>query len=88
MITAQQLQGWIKDGLACDFIQVRGDDGQHFEALVVSAAFRGKMLVARQQMVYKTLGDKMRSEIHALSMKTLTPEEWQSDAMQGRNPNG
>jgi acid stress-induced BolA-like protein IbaG/YrbA len=78
MITSLQLQGWIQDGLPCDHIQVRGDDGQHFEALVVSAEFRGKMLVARQQMVYKTLGDKMRAEIHALSMKTLTPEEWQA----------
>jgi acid stress-induced BolA-like protein IbaG/YrbA len=78
MITSQQLQSWIQDGLACDHIQVRGDDGQHFEAVVVSSAFQGKMLVARQQMVYKTLGDKMRAEIHALSMKTLTPEEWQA----------
>ena len=78
MITSQQLQSWIKDGLACDHIEVRGDDGQHFEAVIVSAAFAGKMLVARQQMVYKTLGDKMRSEIHALSMKTLTSEEWQA----------
>lgn len=88
MITSQQLQGWIKDGLACDHIEVRGDDGQHFEALVVSPEFRGKMLVARQQMVYKTLGDKMRAEIHALSMKTLTPEEWQASATKGQNPNG
>jgi acid stress-induced BolA-like protein IbaG/YrbA len=78
MITSNQLQGWIKDGLACDHIKVLGDDGQHFEALIVSPEFRGKMLVARQQMVYKTLGDKMRAEIHALSMKTLTPEEWQA----------
>lgn len=78
MITSQQLQGWIQAGLACDHIEVRGDDGQHFEALIVSPAFRGKMLVARQQMVYQTLGDKMRAEIHALSMKTMTPEEWQA----------
>lgn len=78
MITSHQLQGWIQDGLACDHIKVLGDDGQHFEALIVSPEFRGKMLVARQQMVYKTLGDKMRAEIHALSMKTLTPEEWQA----------
>ncbi len=88
MITSLQLQGWIQDGLPCDHIQVRGDDGQHFEALVVSAEFRGKMLVARQQMVYKTLGDKMRAEIHALSMKTLTPEEWQASAAQGQDING
>jgi acid stress-induced BolA-like protein IbaG/YrbA len=78
MITSQQLQSWIQSGLACDHIQVVGDDGQHFEALVISPEFRGKSPVARQQMVYKTLGDKMRAEIHALSMKTLTPEEWQA----------
>jgi acid stress-induced BolA-like protein IbaG/YrbA len=77
MITSQQLQAWIEAGLACDHIQVAGDDGQHFEAIIVSPAFRGKLPVARQQMVYRTLGDKMQSEIHALSMKTLTPEEWQ-----------
>jgi acid stress-induced BolA-like protein IbaG/YrbA len=76
MISSQQLQGWIQAGLACEHIEVRGDDGQHFEALVVSPAFLGKSPVARQQMVYKTLGDKMHAEIHALSMKTLTPEEW------------
>ena len=52
-------------------------DGQHFEAVVVSEAFVGKNRVQRHQLVYQTLGDRMRAEIHALSMKTFTPQEWQ-----------
>jgi len=51
-------------------------DGQHFQAVVVSNAFAGKSRVQRHQLVYKALGDRMREEIHALSMQTLTPEEW------------
>lgn len=52
-------------------------DGQHFEAVVVSEEFAGKSRVQRHQRVYQALGDRMREEIHALSMKTLTPQEWQ-----------
>ena len=52
-------------------------DGQHFQAVIVSPAFAGKRLIARHQIVYAALGDRMREEIHALSMKTLTPEEFQ-----------
>jgi len=51
-------------------------DGQHFEAVIVSAAFAGKSMVAQHQLVYGALGDKMKAEIHALSMRTLTPEEY------------
>jgi acid stress-induced BolA-like protein IbaG/YrbA len=51
-------------------------DGHHFEAVVVSEAFAGKSRVQRHQLVYQTLGDRMREEIHALSMKTYTPQEW------------
>ena len=51
-------------------------DGQHFQAVIVSGAFTGKSRVQRHQLVYKALGDRMREEIHALSMQTLTPEEW------------
>ena len=50
-------------------------DGRHFEAVIVAADFAGKSLIQRHQMVYRVLGDKMQAEIHALSMKTLTPEE-------------
>ncbi|MGB7988669.1 MAG: BolA/IbaG family iron-sulfur metabolism protein [Candidatus Methylophosphatis roskildensis] len=65
----------MAQGLACENLQVAGD-GQHFEALIVSSAFAGKSRVQRHQIVYAVLGDRMREEIHALSMKTLTPEEF------------
>ena len=51
-------------------------DGQHFEALIVSAAFAGLSRVKQHQLVYAALGDRMREEIHALSMQTLTPAQW------------
>ena len=75
MITPQQIETWIKAGLACDHIHVDGD-GHHFEAVIVSPEFSGKMRVGQHQLVYKALGDKMQAEIHALSMKTYSPEEW------------
>ena len=78
MVTPEQLRGYIEQGLACTELQVSGD-GQHFEALIVSVAFQGKSRVQRHQLVYAALGDRMRQEIHALSMRTLTPEEWQAN---------
>ena len=73
--TPQLIHGYISAGLACTHLQVDGD-GHHFEAVIVSEAFRGKRPIARHQMVYAVLGDRMKEEIHALSMKTLTPEEF------------
>ena len=64
----------IEAGLACERVEVVGD-GQHFQARVVSEAFAGKSRIQRHQLVYRALGDRMRAEIHALSMQTLTPEE-------------
>jgi len=78
MLSAQQVEEYIRQGLLCDYIKVHGDDGAHFEALVVSPAFVGKSMVQQHQLVYAALGDKMRAEIHALSMKTLTTEAWGS----------
>lgn len=75
MISTEQIKGWIEDNLECEHVEVAGD-GHHFEALVVSAAFRGKPKVQQHQLVYKALGSRMQQEIHALSMRTLTPEEW------------
>ena len=75
MVSPEQVREYIGKGLACDELRVAGD-GQHFEALIVSTAFAGKSRVQRHQLVYAALGDRMREEIHALSMKTLTPEEW------------
>ena len=74
MVTPQSIQSSIENGLACDVVEVAGD-GHHFEALIVSPAFRGLSRIARHRLVYAALGERMREEIHALSMVTLTPEE-------------
>jgi len=75
MVTPESVKHGIEAGLACEHVEVVGD-GQHFQALVVSAQFAGKNRVQRHQLVYQALGDRMREEIHALSMQTMTPEEW------------
>jgi acid stress-induced BolA-like protein IbaG/YrbA len=79
MVSPEQVREYIAKGLDCDELRVAGD-GQHFEALIVSASFNGRSRVQRHQLVYSALGDRMREEIHALSMKTLTPEEWAAEA--------
>lgn len=76
MLSAKQVQEYIQQGLACDHVEVHGEDGQHFEAVVVSQQFSGKNMVQQHQLVYKALGDRMRQEIHALSLRTFTPETW------------
>jgi acid stress-induced BolA-like protein IbaG/YrbA len=75
MVTPESIKAGIEAGLACQHVEVIGD-GQHFQAVVVSDAFAGKSRVQRHQAVYAALGDRMREEIHALSMQTLTPDEW------------
>lgn len=65
----------ILAGLADAEVTVQGDDGVHFEALVISTQFAGKRPLERHRMVYATLGEKLGGEIHALALKTLTPEE-------------
>jgi acid stress-induced BolA-like protein IbaG/YrbA len=75
MVTSDQIKSYITDRLACDHVEVAGD-GQHFEAVIVSPEFRGKSRVQQHQVVYSALGERMREEIHALSMRTFTPEEW------------
>ncbi|MBY0575879.1 MAG: BolA family transcriptional regulator [Gallionellaceae bacterium] len=77
MVTPESIQHNIAQNMSTEYLKISGDDGTHFEAVVVSGAFAGKSRVQRHQMVYQTLGDRMRQEIHALSMKTYTPEEWQ-----------
>lgn len=74
--TPELIKNYISNGLECTHLEVEGD-GQHFTALIVSHAFAGKRLIQRHQLVYAALGDRMKAEIHALSMKTLTPEEYQ-----------
>ncbi len=72
----EEIKQLILAGMACDYLELDGD-GQHFQAIVVSAEFAGKNRVQRQQRVYQTLQAKLATgELHALSFKTLTPEEW------------
>lgn len=80
MLSAQQLEAYITQNLACEYIKVLGDDGTHFESVIVSNDFVGKSMVQQHQLVYSALGDRMRSEIHALSMKTYTPEQWKKQS--------
>jgi len=75
MMTKETIRALIAARIACDTIDVRGDDGAHFEATIVSSAFEGKSRVARHQLVYAALGEHMREAIHALSFKTVTPDE-------------
>jgi acid stress-induced BolA-like protein IbaG/YrbA len=75
--TPDDVRRYIAEGLACEQLQVEGD-GRHFDALVVSSAFEGKSRVQRHQLVYAALGSRMREEVHALSIKALTPAEWQA----------
>jgi acid stress-induced BolA-like protein IbaG/YrbA len=73
--TAAEVERYIAENLSCTHVQVEGD-GRHFFATIVSPAFEGASRIARHQRVYRALGDRMREQIHALSMKTLTPAEW------------
>jgi acid stress-induced BolA-like protein IbaG/YrbA len=73
--TPDEVRGFIAAGLDCSHLAVEGD-GEHFFATIVSAAFEGLSRIARHQRVYAALGERMRQQIHALSMKTLTPAEW------------
>ena len=72
---ANRIKQLIESGMPGAVAEVQGEDGVHFEARVVSEAFTGKLPLARHRMVYATLGDLMGGAIHALALKTLTPEE-------------
>lgn len=73
----ENIKDMIAAGLECEYLDVQGEDGTHFEAVIVSSAFEGKSLIEQHKLVYGTLGDNMKVNIHALSMKTLTPQQWQ-----------
>ncbi len=66
----------IEDGLEAAEVDVRSDDGSHFAALVVSDQFEGLRPLQRHQLVYKTLGERVGREIHALTIRALTPAEY------------
>ena len=76
MLDPKLIETWIAAGLSCEHVAVAGD-GHHFEAVIVSLEFDGLNRVKRQQRVYQVLKERLDSgELHALSMKTMTPEEW------------
>jgi len=75
MVEPSSIEQSIRAGLAVTHVQVTGD-GAHFEAVIVSPSFAGLNRVRQHQLVYAALGDRMREEIHALSMKTFSPDEW------------
>jgi acid stress-induced BolA-like protein IbaG/YrbA len=77
MATVDSVKQGIAAGLECEHLEVAGD-GEHFQALIVSRRFEGRNRVQRHQLVYEALGERMREEIHALSMRTVTPEEWKA----------
>jgi BolA protein len=99
MSTPDWLDATLREALAPTHLEIIDDSarhaghagaaggGGHFRIVLVSDAFRGMDLVARQRLVYRTLGDAMRSRIHALALRTLTPEEWAANPSRvpGRN---
>jgi acid stress-induced BolA-like protein IbaG/YrbA len=83
MLNPQEIKNWIAAGLPCEHLAIDGD-GHHFEAIIVSAEFTDLNRVKRQQRVYQLIRDKLDSgELHALSMQTLTPEEWRARQSNG-----
>lgn len=74
MLQGQTISDWIEQGMPNTSARVEGD-GAHFDAVIISSDFADKNTMQRHRMVYAALGSKMGNEIHALSMKTLTPEE-------------
>ena len=78
MATPEDIKKWIEQNLAESEVEISGD-GRHFDAVIVCAGFAGKTRIQQHQMVYAALGDKMKDEIHALSMRTMTPEDWAAE---------
>ena len=74
MATAEDIKEWIEQNLAESAVEISGD-GRHFDAVIVCAGFAGKTRIQQHQMVYGALGDRMKVDIHALSMRTMTPED-------------
>ena len=74
MTSAADVKSWIENGMTVTEVDVVGD-GRHFEARIVASEFSGKNSLQRQRMVYKALGEHMHSDVHAITLKTLSPEE-------------
>ena len=84
MVQPQDIKNWIEEKLSNASVECEGD-GHHFNAVIVCPDFAGKSRIQQHQMIYGALGDRMKSEIHALSMRTLTPEEWALEQGQPQN---
>ena len=82
MATPEDIKEWIEQNLVESEVEISGD-GRHFDAVIVCAGFAGKTRIQQHQMVYAALGDKMKDEIHALSMHTMTPEDWAAETTVG-----
>ena len=77
MLSPNTIKDIIMNNLDCDLVDVKGDDGTHFEALIVSKQFQNISTIKQHQLVYRALGNMMQNEIHALSIKTMTPSSWE-----------
>lgn len=77
---SDEIENLIRAGFDDARVEVSSDDNTHFGALVIASEFEGKRSIARHQMVYKTLGKLMGNEIHALSIRACTPEEWSRES--------
>ena len=78
MATPEDIKKWIEQNLVESKVEISGD-GRHFDAVIVCAGFAGKTRIQQHQMVYAALGDRMKDDIHALSMRTMTPGDRAAD---------
>ncbi len=77
MMTKDKLKSLIEASVQCDYIEVKGDDGVHFEAIIVSPEFENLSMLKQHKLIYAALGDRLQTEeIHALALKTYKPSQW------------
>ena len=75
-MSPEKIKNTISENLACEFIEIKGDDGTQFEAIIVSKEFENISMLKQHQLVYRSLGEMMKKDIHALSIKTYKLDEW------------
>ena len=81
-MSIEEIKSLIESGISTSYVNVVGD-GTHFEAVIVSSDFENKILIDRHKLVYNALGDAMKEDIHAISLKTYTPDQWENIQQQG-----
>ena len=82
MLNPEYIKAVIQKNMECNFIEIKGDDGSHFEATIVSDTFEGLTKVMQHQKVYDALDGMMKQELHALSIKTYTSSQWDKSNME------